>query len=160
MDYRIGIGFDIHRLVEGRPLVIGGTGIPYVKGLLGHSDADVLLHAVCDAILGAASLGDIGELFPDTDPAFLGIASTVLLEETMKLVRNKGYRVNNLDTVVIAQEPSLAPFKKGIRTRIAALLAVSVDAVSIKAKTHDSLDSIGRKEAIAAYAAVTLVREV
>lgn len=156
MKTRIGIGYDIHRLVEGRKLFIGGVEIPYVKGLLGHSDADVLLHAVCDALLGALAYGDIGELFPDTDPKFQDISSVELLKKVAALVNDKGFLINNIDTVIIAEEPMLAPFKTQIREKIAQILGVSVSAVGVKAKTNEGLGEAGKKEAIISYATVII----
>lgn len=157
MSYKIGIGYDIHRLAEGRKLFIGGIEIPYIKGLLGHSDADVLLHAICDALLGAIGEGDIGELFPDTDPQYQGISSAELLRAVDNLVKKKNFLINNVDTVVIAQEPKLSPFKKSIQQMIARILNIKEDNVNIKAKTNEGLGEIGSKEAIAAYAAVTVM---
>lgn len=154
MSYKIGIGYDVHRLVDGRRLFLGGVEIPYAKGLLGHSDADVLLHAVCDALLGAISNGDIGQHFPDSDPQYRGIASSALLARVNEMVRSKGYRVCNVDTVVIAQEPALGPFKKNIGQRIAGILGIDAELISVKAKTNEGLGDIGRIEAIAAYAVV------
>ena len=154
--YRVGIGYDIHRFEAGRPLYLGGVEIPYVKGLLGHSDADVLLHAVCDALLGAAGLADIGEQFPDTDPTYHGIRSDALLTRVMVLVKNAGFTVENLDTIVICEEPKLGPFKKQIRQRIAALLGIEAERVSVKAKTNERLGEVGAKEAIACHAAVSI----
>lgn len=158
MEYRTGIGYDIHRLVEGRRLFIGALEIPYTKGLLGHSDGDVLLHAICDALLGAVAEGDIGEHFPDTDPKYHGISSSELLETVADLIRKKNYLISNIDTVVIAQEPKLAPFKKQIQKNIAQILKVKEECVNIKAKTNEGLGEIGKKEAIAAYAAVTITK--
>lgn len=152
MRCAVGIGYDIHALVEGRRLVIGGVEIPYVRGLSGHSDADVLLHAVCDALLGAAGEQDIGELFPDTDPRYRGIDSRELLRSVAKMLSEKGFSIDNIDTVVIAQEPPLAPFKKQIRQEISRVLNIGEERIGIKAKTNEHLGEIGRKEAIAAYA--------
>lgn len=160
MDYRVGIGYDIHRLVEGRRLLLGGIEIPYVKGLLGHSDGDVLLHAVCDAVLGALGLGDVGEHFPDTDQCYRGISSRELLKKVSALLKDNGFRVNQLDSVIIAEEPNLLPFKKQIREDIALVLEMSAKDVNIKAKTNEGLDAIGRKEAIAAYAVAIIIKEV
>ena len=157
MDYRIGIGYDIHCLVEGRKLFIGAVEIPYIKGLLGHSDADVLIHAICDALLGAAGEGDIGMHFPDTDPKYHNICSVELLKMVLALVENKGFLVNNVDSVVIAQEPVLLPFKKQMQTNISRILKVDAACVNVKAKTNEGLGELGRKEAIASYAVVTLV---
>lgn len=154
MQYKIGIGYDIHRLVPERKLFLGGVEIPYIKGLLGHSDADSLLHAVCDALLGAAGQKDIGEIFPDTDPAYDGISSLELLKKVRAII--KDYRVSNIDAVVIAQEPPLAPFKKKMRQNISGALGIDEDCVNVKAKTNDGLGVIGQKEAIACYAVVIL----
>ncbi len=151
---RIGIGYDIHKLVAGRKLMLGGVDIPYVKGLEGHSDADVLLHAIMDALLGAVSAGDIGEHFPDTDPNNKDIDSAILLKKAYDLVKKKGYVVNNIDTVIVAQEPALMPFKKKMQQRIAKILNLKEDAVNIKAKTNEGLGEIGKREAIASYAVV------
>lgn len=156
MSYRIGIGYDIHRLVEGRKLFIGGTEIPYIRGLLGHSDGDVLLHAICDALLGAIGEADIGEHFPDSDARYQNISSSVLLKEVAALLEKKGFRIHNIDTVVIAQEPVLSPFKKKIQERIAQILSIEKEAFNIKAKTNEGIGEIGNKEAIAAYAAAIL----
>ncbi len=159
MQYKIGIGYDIHRLVEGRPLFLGAVEIPYIKGLLGHSDGDALVHAICDALLGALALGDIGEHFPDTDPKYQGIVSSKLLKAVKDLMEKKGYKINNLDTVIIAQEPNLASFKKQIKENICVLLDLKDEAFNVKAKTNEGLGAVGNKEAIACYAMVCLVRE-
>ena len=153
---RIGQGFDIHTLAEGRKLIIGGVIIPYERGLVGHSDADVLLHAICDALIGAAALGDIGKHFPDTDPRYAGIDSRKLLREVAKLLRARRYRVVNMDATVIAQAPKLAPFILGMRENIAADLGVAVEDVNVKAKTAERLGAIGRGEGIAAEAVVLI----
>ena len=153
---RVGIGYDIHRLVPDRPLRLGGVTIPFERGLLGHSDGDVLLHAVCDALLGAAGLGDIGEQFPDTDPAYQGADSATLLAATMDKVRDAGFAPVNVDANVIAQQPRLAPHKAAMRQRVAEILGLDPARVSIKARTHEGLDSVGRGEAIAAQAIVLL----
>ena len=158
MEYKIGIGYDIHRLVSDRKLFIGGVEIPYIKGLLGHSDADVLLHAICDALLGALGCGVIGELFPDTDPKYQGISSKELLKITADLVKEKGFQVGNIDAVVIAEEPHLVPFKKQMNRVIADILGIKELCVNVKAKTNEGLGEIGNKEAIAAYAVVALVQ--
>jgi 2-C-methyl-D-erythritol 2,4-cyclodiphosphate synthase len=160
MECRTGIGYDIHRLIEGRKLFLGGVEIPYIKGLLGHSDGDVLLHAVCDAFLGALGEGDIGERFPDTDPQYEGISSGKLVQNVASLLKEKNFIVNNIDSVIVAQEPNLSPFKKGIRQSIARLLEIPEDKVNIKAKTNEGLDSIGQKEAIAAYVTVAINKGV
>lgn len=153
---RIGQGYDIHVLAEGRKLIIGGVTIAYERGLLGHSDADVLLHAICDALIGAAALGDIGQHFPDTDPRFAGIDSRKLLREVAQLLRVRGYRVVNIDSTVIAQAPKLAPYIVAMRTNIAADLEVSLGDVSVKAKTAEKLGALGRGEGIAAQAVVLI----
>jgi 2-C-methyl-D-erythritol 2,4-cyclodiphosphate synthase len=158
MEQRIGIGYDIHRLVDGRPLVIGGVAIPYEKGLSGHSDADVLLHAVCDAILGAMGEPDIGELFPDTEARYCGIASSELITQVVVLLKKKGFSVVNVDTVVVAEEPKLTTYKKKIIARTSGLIGIAQDAFNMKTKTNEGLDSLGRKEAIAAYAVVLLTK--
>ncbi len=158
MEYKVGIGYDIHRLIEGRKLFLGGIEIPYTKGLLGHSDGDALLHALCDALLGALALGDIGEHFPDTDPQYLGIAGSQLLKTVKTLVDKSGFKINNVDIVLIAQEPVLTPFKKKMRQKICALLNLAEDCANIKAKTNEGLDAVGNKEAIACYALVSLVK--
>jgi len=155
---RIGIGYDLHRLVDGRRLFVGGVEIPYIKGLLGHSDADVLLHALCDALLGAIAEGDIGDHFSDTDPKYQGISSMELLKLVLNLVTRKGYIICNVDTVIIAQEPKFAPFKKNIKENIAEALKIDKDCVSIKAKTNEGIGEIGKKEAIACYAVALLKR--
>ncbi|HKQ24207.1 MAG TPA: 2-C-methyl-D-erythritol 2,4-cyclodiphosphate synthase [Burkholderiales bacterium] len=149
---RIGQGFDVHALVTGRPLIIGGVTIPYDKGLAGHSDADVLLHAICDALLGAAGLGDIGRHFPDTDPAYRGADSRWLLREVVALLEKNHYRVVNVDTTIIAQAPQMAPHIPAMVANIAADLAVASERVNVKAKTTERLGFAGRGEGIAAEA--------
>ncbi|QID17821.1 2-C-methyl-D-erythritol 2,4-cyclodiphosphate synthase [Nitrogeniibacter mangrovi] len=156
---RIGQGFDVHALVSGRPLIIGGVRIPYAKGLLGHSDADVLLHAITDAVLGAAGLGDIGRHFPDTDPAHAGADSRVLLRETMRAVHEAGFRVGNVDATVIAQAPRLLPHVPAMVANIAADLGVAPACVNIKGKTTERLGFTGRGEGIAAQAVALLLRD-
>jgi 2-C-methyl-D-erythritol 2,4-cyclodiphosphate synthase len=160
MEYKIGIGYDIHRLVDDRKLFIGGVEIPYVKGLLGHSDGDALTHAICDALLGAVGCGDIGEHFPDTDPKYHDISSLELLKIVVDLVKQKDYQINNVDAVVVAQEPRISPFKKQIQQKIAGVLGIKEDSVNIKAKTSEGLSEIGRKEAVASYAVVSLSKGV
>jgi 2-C-methyl-D-erythritol 2,4-cyclodiphosphate synthase len=157
MTYRVGIGYDIHHLVEGRKLFLGGVEIPYIKGLLGHSDADVLLHAICDALLGAVSAGDIGEHFPDTDPKYHNISSAELLKTVSGIVKKKGFIVGNIDTVVIAEEPAISPFKKQMRQRISGILGIKEEDVNIKAKTNEGMGEIGNKEAIASYAVAIII---
>lgn len=156
MSFRIGQGYDLHRLVEGRPLILGGVQIDYEKGLLGHSDADVLLHAITDALLGAAGLGDIGRHFPDTDPAFKGADSRELLSQTMALVVKAGWVIVNIDATVIAQAPKLAPHMDKIRETVAHCLGVDLQRVNIKAKTKEGCDSVGKKEAIEVHAIALL----
>jgi 2-C-methyl-D-erythritol 2,4-cyclodiphosphate synthase len=153
---RIGHGYDVHRLVEGRKLILGGVEIPHETGLLGHSDADVLLHAVCDALLGAAGLGDIGKHFPDSDPAYKGIDSMVLLKHCASLLAERGYAVGNLDTTIIAQRPKLAGFIPTMRKNIAACLGVEEGYINVKATTEERLGFTGREEGIAAHAVVLL----
>ncbi len=153
---RIGQGFDVHALVPGRSLILGGVEIPYERGLAGHSDADVLLHAVCDALLGALALGDIGQHFPDSDPAWAGADSRELLRAVMRLVRERGWRVGNLDCTVIAQAPRLAPHIPQMRHHLAADLVVAETQVSVKATTSERLGFTGRGEGIAAQAVVLL----
>jgi 2-C-methyl-D-erythritol 2,4-cyclodiphosphate synthase len=153
---RIGQGFDVHQLVEGRKLIIGGVDIPYEKGLLGHSDADVLLHAICDALLGAAALGDIGKHFADTDAKFKNIDSRILLRETLHLVQAQGFRVANVDATIIAQAPKMAPHISQMVAHIAADLRIERSAVNVKATTTEHLGYTGRGEGIAAQAVVLL----
>jgi len=153
---RIGHGYDVHRLEEGRALILGGIRIPYEKGLLGHSDADVLTHALMDALLGAASLPDIGRLFPDTDPRYEGADSLVLLRETAALLREKGYRVVNADCTVLAQRPKLAPHIPEMRRRLAGVLELDMDCVNVKATTEEGLGFTGEGLGIAAHAVALL----
>lgn len=149
---RIGHGYDVHRLTENRKLILGGVEIPYEKGLDGHSDADVLLHAIMDALLGAAALGDIGKLYPDNDKTYLGIDSMLLLKDTYQRISEKGYIVGNIDATVIAQRPKLSPYIPAMRERIAKTLSLSVDDVNIKATTEEKLGFTGSGEGIAAHA--------
>lgn len=153
---RIGIGYDIHRLVEDRPLILGGVEIPFERGLLGHSDADVVLHAVGDALLGALALGDLGSHFPDTDPRFKGVSSLELLKFIFQLLLEKNVQIENIDVTLIAQAPKLAPYREKMRLNIAAVLNTSVENISIKFTTHDGVGEIGRGEAMAAHAVVLL----
>ena len=155
---RVGTGFDIHRLVAGRRLVLGGVELPHAKGLLGHSDGDVLLHAIADALLGAAALGDIGECFPDSDPKTEGIDSRLILKHVCQLLRRHRFEIVNVDATVIAEQPKLMPHKTAIRKSIAKTLGIAVGCVGLKAKTMERLGPIGRGQAIAAQA-VALVRE-
>lgn len=156
---RIGYGFDIHQLVEGRKLILGGMEIPFEKGLLGHSDADVLLHAITDALLGALALGDIGKHFPDTDPKFKDADSRVLLRHCYKLILDKGYELANLDATVVAQRPKLIGFIPEIRATIATDLGVETDQVSVKATTSEKLGFVGREEGISATAVVLIQKK-
>lgn len=153
---RIGQGYDVHKLVEGRPLVLGGVSVPYEKGLLGHSDADVLVHAVMDALLGAAALGDIGQHFPDTDPAYKGISSIALLEKVGELLEREGYVVENIDSTVIAQRPKLAAYRPQMAANIAAALHLETGQVSVKATTEEGLGFTGTGEGISAQAVALL----
>lgn len=155
---KIGIGYDIHRFTEGRRLVLGGVEIPYVKGLEGHSDADVLLHAICDAILGALGEGDIGKHFPDTNPAYENISSLILLKRVSEIGANKNFRILNIDTVLIADEPKIDPFRDAMRVNISKVLEIEKDSVNIKATTSEGVGPIGR-EAIAAKAIVLVKKE-
>ena len=155
--FRVGSGFDAHRLAAGRPLVLGGVTIPFERGLEGHSDGDCLIHAICDALLGAAAAGDMGQHFPSSDPRFKDATSRSFLERVAAIVAERGYTVENIDATVIAQAPALAPHLGAIRERLAGLLALDTAAVSVKAKSSDGLGAIGRNEGIAAQA-VALVR--
>ena len=148
---RIGHGYDVHKLVEGRPLILGGVNIPYEKGLLGHSDADVLLHAISDSLLGAAAMGDIGKLFPDNDPQYKGADSLLLLKEVYTRVQEKGYRLINLDATVLAQRPKLRPYIDTMRENIASALNVDAELISVKATTEEGLGFTGEGKGIAAH---------
>ena len=156
---RIGHGYDVHRLVEGRKLIIGGVDIPYEKGLLGHSDADVLAHAIMDALLGAAALGDIGKLFPDNDPAFEGADSMKLLARVAEVLDEKGYAIGNIDSTVIAQKPKLAPYIEQMRRRMAEVCGIDMDQLSVKATTEEKLGFTGSGEGIAAHAVCLIERK-
>ena len=155
-NLRIGHGYDVHRLVEGRRLILGGVEIPWEKGLLGHSDADVLTHAVMDALAGAARLGDIGKLFPDTDPAYAGISSLKLLQEVGKLLREKGYAVVNADVVLLAQAPKVGPYRQQMAENLASALAIDVEQMNVKATTEEGLGFTGDGSGMAAHAVVLL----
>lgn len=157
-DLRIGNGYDIHALAEGLPLTLGGVRIPHTKGCVAHSDGDVLLHALCDALLGALALGDIGQHFPDTDDAYRGIDSRRLLEQVVTMVHEAGWQVVNADMTLLAQKPKIAPYIAQMRNEIAPLLGVDTDCVSVKATTTEKLGPIGREEGISAYAVVLLGR--
>ena len=156
MKIRVGLGYDVHRLVEGRDLIIGGVKIPYKYGLDGHSDADVLIHAICDAMLGAANLGDIGRHFPDNDPQYAGADSRVLLRRVMQLVAEHNYSVGNADITIMAQEPKMAPYIDQMRANMAEDMGIDVSEVSVKATTTERLGFTGRGEGIAAQAVVVL----
>ncbi|HAA31357.1 MAG TPA: 2-C-methyl-D-erythritol 2,4-cyclodiphosphate synthase [Cyanobacteria bacterium UBA8553] len=157
MNIRIGNGYDIHQLCKERPLILGGVEIPHELGLLGHSDADVLTHAIMDAMLGALSLGDIGHYFPPTDPKWAGADSLVLLSQVNQLVKTQGWQIGNIDSVVVAERPKLKPHIKTMRDRIANTIDVKPDQIGIKATTNEKLGPVGREEGIAAYAVVLLV---
>ena len=156
MSFRIGLGIDFHQLIEGRPLIIGGVEIPHHKGALGHSDADVLLHAICDAMLGALALGDIGMHFPDTDASFKDIDSKILLQRTQSLIAAKGYRVVNVDSTICLEAPKIKKHSPEMVKVISSILGIESDAVSIKATTAEKMGFVGREEGIAAYATVLL----
>jgi len=158
IQFRVGTGFDVHALVEGRPLVLCGVAVPWEKGLLGHSDADVALHALMDALLGAAALGDIGKHFPDTDDRYKGADSRMLLETVVKLLDAEGWKVNNVDVTIIAQRPKLAPFIPQMKKMVAQDLGIDAGAVNIKATTTEKLGFTGRGEGIAAEAIASLIR--
>jgi 2-C-methyl-D-erythritol 2,4-cyclodiphosphate synthase len=153
---RIGIGYDIHRLVEGRKLMLGGVDVPFEKGLLGHSDSDVLTHAICDALLGAAALGDIGTHFPDSDPRWAGVSSLEFLARVVELVSQKGYRIGNVDATVMAERPKLMPYIQAMCENLGRVLKIDSDQINIKAKTNEGMESVGRGEAIAAQAVALL----
>jgi len=157
--FRIGFGYDAHRLAEGRPLILGGISIPFARGLLGHSDADVLTHAVVDAILGALAMGDIGRHFPDTDPAFKDMQSLRMLEQVVRRVQEAGYQVNNVDSTIVAQKPKLAPHIPEIQARLSEILQVPVHQISVKAKTSEGMGFCGREEGMEAYAVASLIKK-
>lgn len=158
-DIRVGHGYDVHRLIAGRKLVLGGVDIPYELGLLGHSDADVLVHAVLDALIGAIGLGDIGKHFPDTDPAYQGISSMVLAERVAELLRDNGFSVGNIDATVVAQRPKLLPYIPKMKSNIADVFGLPSDRVNIKATTEEQLGFTGRGEGISAHAVCLIVRD-
>lgn len=159
MNVRIGTGYDVHRLVAGRKLIIGGVDIPFEKGLLGHSDADVLLHAICDALLGAAGLGDIGRHFPDTEQKYRGASSLALLEEVSRMLGEAGFRVNNIDATIVAEKPRMAPRIPEMVANISRTVKVDRSAVNVKATTTEGLGAAGRGEGMAAYAACTIAEK-
>jgi len=157
-EFRIGFGYDVHRLVEGRPLILGGVMVPYHEGLKGHSDADVLTHAVIDALLGSLGMGDIGHHFPDTDPQYKDMSSLLLLAKVMKWVGDKGYEVNNVDATVVAQRPKLSPHMPTMRENLAKILDAEPDQVNVKATTTEGLGFAGRGEGVAAFAVVSVTK--
>ena len=159
MKYKTGIGFDVHRLEDGLPFFLGGLKIEHTKGAVGHSDADVLIHAICDALLGAANLGDIGKLFPDTDMKYKGIDSKLLLEETCRVVRAKGYVIENVDSIVCLQKPKIAPYIESMKQTLACVMDLDVDDVSVKATTTERLGFEGREEGVSAYATALIRRD-
>ena len=159
MNIRIGNGYDIHKLVAGRPLILGGVEIPHTLGLLGHSDADVLTHAIMDALLGALSLGDIGHYFPPSDPKWKGADSMMLLEQVLQIIQSQGWKVGNIDSTIVAEQPKLKPHLKAMRSSLAQTMSLEIDRVSIKATTNEKLGAVGREEGICAYAVILLVRE-
>ena len=156
---RIGNGYDVHKLVEGRKLILGGIEIPYEKGLLGHSDADVLVHAIMDSLLGALALGDIGQHFPDNDNKYLNIDSMILLEKVMELVEDRGYKIGNIDAIIVAQRPKLKDFLPMMREKISNVLKTSIENISIKATTEEKLGFTGSGEGIKSYSVVLLTKE-
>ena len=158
MTIHTGIGYDVHQLKEGLPLWLGGINIPHSKGLLGHSDADVLIHAICDALLGAAALGDIGQHFPDSDPAYKGIDSKVLLANVCQLLSNNGWYINNVDAILCMQKPKVAPFIPSMRQTLADVMNIDVDNISVKATTTEHLGFEGREEGISAIANVLIIK--
>ena len=156
MSFRIGFGFDVHRLETNLPFTLGGVVIPSEKGMVAHSDGDVLIHAICDALLGAVNLGDIGKHFPDYSDEFKNISSIILLQKTMELIRQKGYRISNIDSTVVVEKPKLADYIQKMQNTIAASISISEDQISIKATTNEKLGFIGKEEGIAAYVVVLL----
>lgn len=159
MNLRIGNGYDIHQLVSGRPLILGGVSIAHELGLLGHSDADVLTHAIMDAMLGALSLGDIGHYFPPSDPQWKGADSLKLLAQVNQLIQSKGWRIGNLDSVIVAERPKIKPHIQAMRDRLAETLQISPELIGIKATTNEKMDAVGREEGIAAYAVALLTQD-
>ena len=158
MDFRVGIGYDAHRFTEGRPLILGGVAVPHEKGLLGHSDADALAHAVSDAILGAAGLGDMGQYFPDSDPKWKGADSLVMLKECVRLAGSKGWKVGNMDATLVCQKPKLASHLPAMAKKLAQTLGVEVEKVNVKAKTTEGMGFEGREEGLSAQAVVLLTK--
>jgi len=158
MMYRVGFGYDVHRLEEGRPFILGGIHIPHPKGLLGHSDADVLIHAICDALLGAAALKDIGYHFPDTDPTFKSADSKELMKRVVEMIETKGYKIGNVDSTVVCEQPKIAPHVDIICETLASLLKVDIDQVSVKATTNETMGFTGRGEGVMAQAVVSIYK--
>lgn len=156
---RVGLGYDVHALTENRKLILGGVEIPYERGLLGHSDADVLIHAIMDALLGAAALGDIGKHFPDTDNSFKDISSLVLLKQTKSVLETNGFSINNIDSTIVAQSPKLSPFIEEMRKKISDILQINISSVNIKATTTERLGFEGRKEGISAFAIASIIQK-
>lgn len=156
---RIGLGYDVHALTENRKLILGGVEIPYERGLLGHSDADVLIHAIMDALLGAAALGDIGKHFPDTDNSFKDISSLVLLKQTKSVLETNGFSINNIDSTIVAQSPKLSPFIEEMRKNISDILQINISSVNIKATTTERLGFEGRKEGISAFTIASIIQK-
>ncbi|MBQ7500500.1 MAG: 2-C-methyl-D-erythritol 2,4-cyclodiphosphate synthase [Clostridia bacterium] len=156
---RTGMGYDVHRLVPGRKLIIGGTDIPYEKGLLGHSDADVLLHAISDALLGAAAMGDIGKLFPDSDPEYEGADSLKLLEKVVSLIRNEGWDISNIDSIIVAQKPKMAPHIENMRSNIASAIGCDIKDIGVKSTTEEGMGFTGDGSGISAYATALIIKE-
>ncbi len=159
IPYKVGLGYDIHRLEEDRLLIIGGVEIPYEKGLYGHSDADVLIHAIIDALLGGASLPDIGTIFPDTDMQYKGADSTVLLKKVCEMVSEKGFLIGNIDSNIIAQAPKMMPYIPKMKEVLSSVMGINIENISIKAKTNEKMDAVGEKRAIEANAVVLLLRK-
>ena len=159
MQIKVGFGYDMHQLIEGRDLIVGGVKIDHIKGLQGHSDADVLIHAICDALLGAANLRDIGYNFPDTSADFKNIDSTILLKQTIGLLKNKGYSIGNIDSTICAEKPKLNPFIPSMQQRLAEAMSIDIDDISIKATTSERMGFVGREEGITAYVVVLIQKK-
>ncbi len=159
MQIKVGFGYDMHQLIEGRDLIVGGVKIEHLKGLQGHSDADVLIHAICDALLGAANLRDIGYNFPDTSADFKNIDSAILLRQTVELLKNKGYSIGNVDSTICAEKPKLNPHIATMQQRLAEVMGIDIDDISIKATTSEKMGFVGREEGIAAYAVVLIQKK-
>lgn len=159
MKIRTGIGYDVHQLKEGLPLWLGGIEVPHTKGLVGHSDADVLIHAICDALLGATALGDIGQHFPDSDPAYKGIESKILLQKVCELIKGKGFTISNIDSILCMQKPKVATYIPKMRSTLADVMQIPVEDISVKATTTEHLGFEGREEGISAHAIATLIQE-